>query len=357
VSLTRTQLFWMIFISEIVLLTYFALGPAIKLAHQNIWISFIIAGVGAIVGTILMIRVSLLYSNQSLIQYCQTILGKFLGKLIAFSYICYWFFIAIVLLRAQADFININLLKYTPFFIVVLLLIFLIIYANWQSGITSIGRCSEVIGPLLFIAGFLPLLLSVRHMDPSQLLPVYTDDKRSIFNGALFTFCFLGETSVIMMVITFIKDHQKLSFSILGAIGFGTLWGGLISVGVILIYGPIASGNMYHPQYMFMKSISVLNFIQNFDLIITFFTQFGIMIKLFYQFFISSYGISQLLNIKKQKLLTFVLATLLFLCVMLTMDINYQKYLNPWIFVVFNFLIPLLLWIIGRLRYSFNNIV
>jgi len=350
VNISKSQMFWMIFISEIVLLTYFALGPALKQARQDIWISFIFASVGAIVGTFLMIKVSLLYPNQSIIQYCQTILGKFLGKMVAFSYICFWFFISIVLLRAQADFISMNLLNKTPLFIIVLLVIVLIIYVNWQSGITTIARCSEVIGPLLFIAAFLPLFLNVTHMDLNQLLPIYTDNKRSILSGTLITFCFIGETSMIMMVTAYIKDTKKLSASILGAVSLGTLWGGLMSVAVVLIFGPKASADMYHPQYMFMKSISVLNFIQNFDLIITFFTQFGILIKLFYQFSISSSGISQLLNIKKQKNVSWVLAIILFLCLMMTRDLNYQSFLKPWIFVVFNFAIPLLLWTVGKIR-------
>lgn len=342
----------MIFISEIVLLTYFALGPALKLAKQDIWISFLLAGVGAIIGSLLMIKVSLLYSKQTVVRYSEIIMGKWLGKPIAFAYVCYWFFISYIMLRATVDFINTNLLYKTPTIVIVVLEIVLMLYVNLAGGITSIGRCGEVMGPLLFIAAFLPLFLNPTHMDFNQIMPVYAQNSQTIMNGALIAFCFLGETSMILMVTAFLKDNRKASTSALGAVGLGMLWGGLMSVAVILIFGPQSAGDMYHPQFMFMKTISILNFIQNFDLVITFFLQFGIMIKLANHLFISSYGMAQWLNVRNWHGVAWGMAIVLLLCVMLTSGISYEFFVKPWIFVVFNFAIPLLLWTVGKVKHA-----
>jgi spore germination protein KB len=350
VNISKSQLFWMIFISEIVLLTYFALGPALKQARQDIWISFMLAGGGAVIGSLLMAKVSLLYSNQTLVEYSQAILGKWLGKLVAFAYICFWFLITVFMLRATVDFINTNLLYNTPMIVLVGFEIMLMLYVNLAGGITSIGRCSEVIGPLLFIAAFLPLIPHANHMHINQILPVFTENTGPTLNGALTAFCFVGETSMIMMASAFLKDSRKSTSSVLKAVGLGTLWGGLMSVAVIMIFGPESAADMYHPQFMFMKSISIMDFIQNFDLVITFFLQFGIMIKLAYHLFISSYGMSQWLNIRNWHGVTWGMAILLFFCVMLTSKLSYESYLKPWIFVVFNLGIPLLLWTVSRIR-------
>ncbi|SFJ59171.1 spore germination protein KB [Paenibacillus sp. UNC496MF] len=352
-TISKSQLFWMIFISEIVLLTYFALGPSLKQAKQDIWITYFLAGGGAAIGSFLMVKVSLLQPNKTIMEYSQLILGKWLGKPIALAYICFWFFIMMIMLHGTVDFIKTNLLYQTPAIVIMLLEIVLMLYFNLAGGITTIGRSSQVIGPLLFIAAFLPLLLNSHHMDLHQLLPVY-EEGEPIVKGALIVFCFAGETSVIMMIAAFMKDTNKAVSSVMNAIGFGTMWGVLMSVAVILVFGPISAADMYHPQFMYMKSISILNFIQNFDLVITFFLQFGIMIKLAYHLFISSYGMAQLLRIRNWHNVTWSMAVLLFICMLLTSDLSYEFYIKPWIFLIFNLAIPCLLWAVQQVKRTFT---
>ncbi|MFC4808612.1 GerAB/ArcD/ProY family transporter [Paenibacillus sp. GCM10023250] len=348
-NISRSQLFWMLFISEIVLLTYFALGPSLKQARQDIWMAYLLAGGGAVIGSYLMAKVGLAQPNKTVMEYSQLILGKWFGKPVALAYIVFWFYIMMIMLHGTVDFIKTNLLYQTPAIIVMLLEIVLMLYFNLAGGITTIGRASQVIGPLLFIAAFLPLLLNSHHMDLNQLLPVY-EQREPIVTGALLIFCFAGETSAAMMMTAFMKEANKAASGVLNAIGFGMLWGCLMSVAVIMVFGPISAADMYHPQFMYMKSISILNFIQNFDLVITFFLQFGIMIKLAYHLFISSYGMAQLLRIRNWHNVTWSMAVLLFICMLLTSKLSYEFYIKPWIFLIFNLAIPCLLWIVQLVR-------
>ncbi|SFS60574.1 endospore germination permease [Paenibacillus sp. BC26] len=349
-KLSKSQLFWMVFISEIVLLTYFAFGPSLKQAKQDIWIAYLLAGAGAVIGSYLMVKVSMAYPNQTMVQYIQIILGKWLGKVVALAYICFWLLIIMIMLRGTVDFIGTNLLYQTPALVIIVFEILLMLYFNLQGGITTIGRCSQVIGPLLFVAAFLPMMLNSTHMDYNQLLPVYNEGSKGIVNGAAIIFCFIGETSIVMMVTAFVKESKSASSGVLSAVGFGTLWGCMMSVAVILLFGAVSAADMYHPHFMFMKSISILDFIQNFDLVITFFLQFGIMIKLASHLFISSYGIAQWMNFRNWKRVTWVLAFLILIGMLTTSNLSFEYLIQPWFFLLFNFALPVLVWIIHLVK-------
>lgn len=354
-QLSKSQLFWIIFISEIVLLTYFALGPSLKQARQDIWISYLLAVSAAMFGTYLMIKLSLSYRSTTMVSFVQSIMGKWLGKLIALAYIGYWLLVTMIMLRGTVDFISTNLLYKTPIFVIVVLEIVIMLYFNLQGGITTIGRCSQVIGPLLFAAAFLPLTLNNNHLDFNQLLPIYQEGSRPVISGALQVFCFVGETSAIMMIVSFMKDEGKAIGAIFQAIGFGAIWGLLMSIAVLALFGVTNAADMYHPQFMFMKTISILDFIQNFDLLITFFLQFGIMIKLAYHLFVSSYGIAELLTIRNWKISAWIMASLLLVTMMLTSKFNYEFLIQPWIFLIFNLALPGVLFLVHLVRRGLNN--
>ncbi|WP_308634574.1 GerAB/ArcD/ProY family transporter [Paenibacillus silvisoli] len=351
-NVSKSQLFWMIFISEIVLLSYFALGPSLKQAKQDIWISYLLAGGGALIGTYLMMKVSFAYGSSTMVTYVQSIMGKWLGKLIALGYIVFWLLLTMMMLHGTVDFISTNLLYQTPTIVIVVLEIALMIYFNVQGGITTIGRCSQVIGPLLFAAAFLPLLLNSSHMDFEQLLPVYQDGSLPVAKGSVLVYCFIGDTSVLLMVISFMKQSDRSVPSVIRSVSFGALWGLLMSIAVIVLFGATSAADMYHPQFMFMKSISILDFIQNFDLVITFFLQFGIMIKLASLLFISSYGLAEWLKIRNWKVIAWIMAALHLAGMILTSKLNFELLFLPWIFLTFNLALPALLYLVHRIRHA-----
>ncbi|MBP3962578.1 GerAB/ArcD/ProY family transporter [Paenibacillus lignilyticus] len=76
------------------------------IAKQDGWISAI---VGFGLGLLLFFMINALgtrYPNQSLMEYSEVILGKWLGKAIGLSYISFYFILAALVLRNVGDFIT-----------------------------------------------------------------------------------------------------------------------------------------------------------------------------------------------------------------------------------------------------------
>src|SRR4051794_35475795 len=112
-KLSGLQIFWMNFSFQIEA-TLTALDHPISKAKQDAWISIIIAGVVSLGITYIVIKVSQLYPKQSFVQYSQTILGKWMGRIVVIPYIILWFGVTGIGLRYGIEFIHIALFRRTP---------------------------------------------------------------------------------------------------------------------------------------------------------------------------------------------------------------------------------------------------
>ena len=125
--------------------------------------------------TFVAVRLSLLYPEQTFIQYTQSILGKWLGKIILVPYFLMWVFVTGIILREYADFVNAALFISTPLWIVILIMLGAIVYVTYSGGLRSISRCSEIIGPISVLSGIVVILLSVKDWNWLRILPVYSN--------------------------------------------------------------------------------------------------------------------------------------------------------------------------------------
>src|SRR4051794_41137845 len=73
---------------------------------MTMWISYAISGAAAVAITFVSGKLSLLYPNQTFVEYSQTILGKWLGKLIVIPYFIQLFLAMSVILRQSSEFIR-----------------------------------------------------------------------------------------------------------------------------------------------------------------------------------------------------------------------------------------------------------
>ena len=98
-KISKYQIFWMIASLEIGMVLLLTQSPAIEEAKQDAWISFVFAGLAGIGITFAAGKLSLLYPNQTFIQYSQSILGKWLGRIIVIPYFIHWLSVIGVIFR------------------------------------------------------------------------------------------------------------------------------------------------------------------------------------------------------------------------------------------------------------------
>ncbi|TVY07478.1 GerAB/ArcD/ProY family transporter [Paenibacillus cremeus] len=353
-KISGNQLFWIMFCFQV----HYALNPALLYGKQDAWIICAMGGIAAVFLTLVMVKISLMSKGEAFVVYCQKVLGKGLGKGIVLLYLPVWFMLLVVTLREWADYVFLKLLPNTPVIMVVLPIVLLMIYVNLKGGITAVGRCSQIIGPLYFLISFVPFFMLFGIMDWTNLLPVYQDTGwRHMLRGTVPTMALMmGGTTVPFMITEFDSEPTNITKGAIWAIGLSTLWVFLASVASVLALGSHQAPQLTIPWVDTIRLISILNFIQNVDAFAVCIYTLAHFISISTILFGTSYGFAQSFNLKNWKRTAWVVAGLALFFVILTSDLGHITKLYretiwiPWIFPIHMIGIPLLLLVAGILK-------
>jgi spore germination protein KB len=354
-KLSGWQIVWIVVTIEIVVMTGLIITPVIEISKQDAWLSMLVGGVIGLALTFLFVHLSILHPNQTLVQFSQALLGKWLGRIIVLPYFIAWYMLPAYILRSFADFIHLILLDRTPVWMIMILLIGLMTYLTYSGGITGIGRFCEIVGPLIILTLIVSFILNAGNVEWDQLLPVYADSGWvTILKGSVAPAAFFAESFMLLVIVSFMQNPQKaLSRSLLG-VGITAFMVFTATIMMLLVFGPNVSAKLRFSFFMFVRSINILNFIQNADILIMFFWVFGVFAKLSLYLFITSYEISNWLNVKDWRRIIWFGAPAIFIMAILipneTTITSLQKYWVFGIFPVCGIGIPLLLWIVSVIK-------
>ncbi|MCJ8008408.1 endospore germination permease [Lederbergia wuyishanensis] len=356
-KLSGLQIFWLIFTFEtgnIILLT---VGPVMKEANQDIWISYLIASVLGVLIMYIAVKTALLYQKHTLIQYSKLILGKWLGTVMTLFYFVQWYAVAGNILREFTDFTISMLLPKTPSWVFFITMLFLLVYVTFIGGIEGIGRCAEVFGPIIIFSVVILTSFTIKEFDITNLLPIFVDTGLiSIWKGALTPLSFLGESAVMMlMLVSFMDKPENAMKSAISGLVCAAIIVSIVAVCVLLVFGPEISGDLRHPAFDLVSYLSVMDFIQNLDIIGMLVWILSVFIKLSVYFFLSCYGTAQLLKIKDWKKVIWIVVIFYFMLAQFVPSISYtfgymKTYLVYFVLPINMVGIPLLLWIVGMIR-------
>jgi spore germination protein KB len=351
-KISGSQLFWIVATTLVVMSIWLTITPVIQISKQDAWLSMLVGDVIVVALTFFAVHLSRLHPNQTLVEFSQALLGKWLGRIIVLPYFISWYTLSAVLLRSFGDFIHLIALDKTPVWMIMILMIGLMIYLTYSGGITGIGRFSEIAGPLLFLTIIISFILSIGNIRWHQLLPVYSDSGwTNILKGSFIPASFLGEIFMLLVIVSFMHHPQKaLSRSMLG-VGTAAFIVFIATILVLLVFGPNFSAKLRFPYFMLIRSIDILNFIQNVDLLVLFFWTFGVFVKVSLYLFITSYEMAKWFNVKDWRRMIWLGAPAIFIMAILIpneiIPTLYSKFWELIVVPVCGIGIPFLLWIVS----------
>ncbi len=328
---------------------------------QDAWIALLLASIVVLAITFLTNKLSLRFPDKTIIEYSQDILGKWLGKIIILPYLFIWVMNMTVELSTLADFVTPSLLPHTPKFFVFLLMMMVVTYVTIKGGITGIGRLSLVAGPLLMLISFLPLLLNFQSMKWDYLQPVLGDSNwKNMLSGTYSATGMMAEGTMLpLMLLAFTSNPKQGARKLLWGNSLNLLWVILASIAILAMFGPDLAPNGGGSLFdMYIKSISILDFIQNVDVIAIFIWMFHYCTRIALVLFMASYGTSQWLNIKNWRKVAWILVPMTLIFCLLTKNITLlttiytQLIWVPWIFPIYIIAVPLLLLIVSSIRHG-----
>lgn len=331
--------------------------PAIQIAKQDAWICVLVAGLFASVIALLSVGLSSLYPGQTLIQFSQTILGKWPGRIIVTPYFITWFVTTGMLLRQFSDFVHVTMFTRTPLWALILPFVFLVAYASQKGGIEVIARCSEIIAPMVVVVFFGIVFLNWPNMRLENILPIYADSGiGTILRGSLPIVSFFGEVVLLTMTVPFMEKPHKALLGIAIA-GGCTVLIVVISVGAVLMtLGPELASRMLYPAYEVVRYISAMGFIQNIDVAVVMVWFCLYFVKLASYFFYTTYGLAEWFGFKDWRKFVWFVGPVVTCISMWPRHYSFattrlmNEFWIPYVLPIDMIGIPLFLWIVGIIR-------
>lgn len=330
--------------------------PAIvaAIAGRDAWISVLLATVEALVMAAIIISLGLRFSDKTLVEICQLVLGRWIGWILAFSWVTLFSVnVTINVLGQLSIIIKAAFMQATPQGTFIVILAVIAAYAVNQ-GLETIARVTELLLPLgiglLVLVGVLVLPL----VEFGNYLPVMSGGLAPVVNGAHRMVSFLGEGVIILMLMPYLNQPQKV---VGAAVGATALLGAFLFIGVLAIgmFNVTQTANMIFPALEMIRMVQIGQFFQHLDAIIMTVWIAGIYIKIVVYFYISCIGYAQLFGVKSYRTLIIpfgclVAASGLIWINNVTDVIQYLYMAWPTQGLLFELLVPLLLLLVAVAR-------
>lgn len=335
-QLSGSQLIWSLLVIDGCNIIPFV-KTAIVEAKQDAWISIAIAGVVVILLTLALVRLSLMHPGQTLTSFSQKVLGPWFGRLIILPYFVAWFSIPVLILRYSGDFIQTVLLDRSPVWVVMLILSILMLYCV-HGGIGGIGRYNEVVGPLFFTTTMISYVLNTRNLKWERIMPVFYDTGwQTILKGMVpLTTLFGGESLLLLVLVAFMKDAKRAPVLSIFALGATTLTFVIVALLSLLVFGPTLAAKMQDPFFSYLRTVDIMEFIQQIDTFMFSLWMFGVTSMLAMHVFVISYEASLWLNMKNWYRLIWIVGPAIFITALINPSaIQFESFYVWWSYYMF----------------------
>lgn len=350
-----------------ILVTLFAIGTSflilpstiVQEAKQDAWLSSILAVLISLLIVKMFIATGNIALNMSLVDINRKILGKWVGNIVSMSFVFFTFITAGELLFFVSNFMNTSVMHDAspyPFSIILGLLIIF----GCSLGLETFARSAEILFPIFIVLFIILILLISPQINVENIQPVLAvleNEPKSILFGSLLFISFFSfpMISLLMIFPVSIKDKKgaQKGFYI------GTIVGGFVLIIIvtlcILVLNPNFTEHSRYPSYDLAKLISIGNFIERIEVIMTFMWIITIFFKTLIYFYASVIGLGKILKIKNYRVLNLPLGfILILLSKFIHPDIIHSDIYNkgPWIpFVAtYAFFLPLVLIVVAKIR-------
>jgi spore germination protein KB len=337
--------------------TSFLLLPSylVDAAKQDAWMA-IILGVGIQMLIIwLYLAIAQQMKGKSMIAYFQHLFGRTLGSIFIFLYlIAVPFLNSTTVLRSFGDFMTTSIMPETPIHVFYLFLL-IPIYFVIRSGISVIGRTAELFFfafVLIFVTVCLTLIPSV---NPHYLLPLLENGWKPVVHSTtqFLAYPFL-EGFFLLFLLPYYQQQDKLKrIFITSTLLTGFLFL-VMMVSVITVLSPGAIKHLTYPSYFVVRTLSIADFIERFEIPVTVFWHITIFYRLTLFLYITIDGLRELFKLKDNRS---ILIPIFLITITLSNWIwpNYTtqlEMLSSWYLymIIIGILIPVLLLIIGMVR-------
>jgi len=268
----------------IMMLVMFLLGSSLVmdgnlLVNQDTFICILISLIAALPLVSVYARISALYHGKNLYEISDILFGKYAGRLVSLIIIGYCLYLASFTACNFTVFTQSTTFDETPSWLIAFALILLCSYLA-ICGIQTMGRVSVLVFAVTAVLCITVTLLSCRYFELNNILPLLRQPKDKILQSSVSFFSYPLTESVIFLIFAGrLKTGQsKHKVFVYGLIIAGVTLS-LVSVRNVLILGQNAYSTMNFPSYTAISRITVGNYFQHMESLVSASLLCGVFIK------------------------------------------------------------------------------
>jgi spore germination protein KB len=260
-------------------------GSLASTSKQDGWITLLLGMVISVGLIFLYNSLAERFPNETVVEYSERILGKWLGKMVGISFIWYFLYLSAFGLRGVGDFLTTVLLGQTPIDVIHIVFMVGIVYGA-KLGLEVIGRAGEVLFPWVMLISLLTgifLLTKIEFSNFSPILPVgWGQPAKGLYylSGTPIT-----QLVVFLMISPFVNRHKQAKKWYYAGILFNLFYLLLLFVLTISVLGVDLTARSIYAPYEAVKQVMVGDFVERIEAFIAgawFITIFIKMILLLY---------------------------------------------------------------------------
>ncbi|MFZ5967249.1 MAG: GerAB/ArcD/ProY family transporter [Bacillota bacterium] len=260
------QFIWMLFM----IITSFTVlqipGLLVLQSRQDAWLSVIGAWFMDVLLAIVYAYMGIRFPGENFVQYSQTILGRYIGKVVGILFPIYFLLVCANLMRALVMLINNAFIPDMPM-TVSLAICYLVIGYAVKKGVETMARVSEFLGPLYFFSFVVLFILLTPLIKLDNLKPQLYEGFYPAFIGAPFILTFIGICIMMSMYIPICNRPENgfLAKFIAVTMGAGVIL--MLVVTSIGIFGVDNAKVMVNPGLQTTKFIQIGDFFERVEVI------------------------------------------------------------------------------------------
>ncbi|MBD2870567.1 GerAB/ArcD/ProY family transporter [Paenibacillus arenilitoris] len=317
-------------------------------AKQDAWLSMLLAMLLGMGAGWLFASIADRLRGESPVTAMQARLGAWAGGAAGLLLLFNFFMCVLTLLSEMSQFMTTQLMPETP--VNAILIVFLaVVIVAYRYGLEAFARMSELLFPVFALLLVFLVVFLIPQVKIENLQPIGRTGFFSIWEGALPSFAAgFAEMVVLLMLVPHVAAKGKLRRPILT--GFAV--GGAMMLAVVLlcvtVLGPSLMETKYYPTFVLAQKITVGDFLERLEAIMAFLWIITVFNKVLLLYYGLTTGLSQLLKLREDRMLTIPLGMILLVCTVIgtpNITVYNEIIVNdyPWFDMTFGLALPALL--------------
>ena len=354
-KISATQVAFLLFILVTSTLLIFVPAITAKEAKQSAWLTTVlIPFIAGYITLWVIYKLGRYFPKLTIFQYCEIILGKFLGKCLAAAFIVYLLVVNILVIREFSDFLNITTLPLTPRLWLVISIIVVATYGAYK-GIEVIARASQFILSPYFVIFIICIALVIMDFKLGRLLPIMEEGILPIIRGSIAPTAWYSEICMLAMLFPFVNKPAEIKRKGTIALVAITLFVTMDVAVTIGVLGAKFTSLQIFPFWALIKSIEIREIIQRIEVFVLVIWITGILIKAALVDYLICLGITQVFGLGNTNVILIITAVFQVAVATIVlgntpqMQVILSSYWPPF-GIIFGFVLPISLLIVTRLR-------